>query len=60
MNNVNEDVRRASDKSQVPLWKVADKLGISESTMTRKMRHELSETEKKRILAIIADIAAKR
>ena len=57
---INEEVRKTAKNAKVPLWAIAEALQISEPTMTRKMRHELSETEKKRMLAIIADIAAKR
>ena len=41
----------------MPLWAVADALGISEPTMTRKLRHELEPEETEKILAVIGDIA---
>lgn len=51
MNNTT--IRNASKIAHMPLWKVADFMGISEATLTRMLRHELPEEEKQRILAII-------
>lgn len=56
----NQDIRTKAKKAKVKLWKICDKLGISESTMTRKLRHELPDTEKQRIFAIIDEIAAQK
>ncbi|MFQ9062863.1 MAG: hypothetical protein ACLR5X_15545 [Oscillospiraceae bacterium] len=43
----NFDLRTAAKNAGVPLWAIADALHISEPTMTRKLRRELGETEKK-------------
>lgn len=40
-------------------WEVAAKLGIGETSLSRKLRHELPETEKAKILAIIDELAKK-
>ena len=53
----NTDIRSANKAKKVPLWKVAGYLGISEATMTRKLRHELPPAEKEKILAIIDELA---
>ena len=53
----NQVIREAAKKNGVRLWQIADKLGISEPTMTRKMRHELNEEETERILSIITELA---
>ena len=53
----NLEIRRTAKANGVALWQVADKLGISEPTMSRKLRHELAEDEKARILNIIAELA---
>ena len=53
----NQEIREAAKKSKVKLWQIADKLGISEPTMTRKLRHELADEEKHRILNIIHELA---
>ena len=54
----NSDVRTKARENGVRLWEIADKLGISEPTMTRKLRRELPADEKKKMLAIIDEIAA--
>ena len=56
----NKDLREYAKAKKVRLWEVADKLGISEPTMTRKLRHELYADEKEKIISIIDEIAAER
>lgn len=56
----NSDVRTKARENGVRLWEIADKLGISEPTITRKLRRELPADEKQKILAIIDEIAAKK
>lgn len=56
----NTDIRAAAKESGVFLYAIADKLGISEPTMTRLMRRELSAEKKTQIKEIIAEIAAER
>lgn len=53
----NYDLRTAAKNAGVPLWAIADVLHISEPTMTRKLRRELDEDEKARILGIISALA---
>ena len=43
MENMN--LRRTAKAAKVPLWRIAEVLGISEPTMTRKLRRELDEDE---------------
>jgi len=54
MNNL--AIRQAAKAARLPLWMIADAMKISEPTMTRKLRRELAEPEKERILAIIRDL----
>ena len=54
MNNV--DVRLAAKGAGIPLWQIASKMGISEPTMSRKLREPLSEEDKQQILTIISDL----
>lgn len=56
MNNL--ELRTKARRNGVRLWEIADKLGVSEPTITRKLRRELPDNEKQRILAIIDEIAA--
>lgn len=55
MNNT--DIRKCAKTHGVRLWQIADELGISEITMSRKLRYELSEDEKQKILDIINELA---
>lgn len=55
MNNT--DIRKYAKTHGVRLWQIADELGISEITMSRKLRYELSENEKQKILEIINELA---
>ena len=50
-------IRRQARALGVPLWQIAKHLGISEATMTRRLRSELSENEKAEILEIISSLA---
>ncbi len=56
----NTDIRTTAKEKKVRFWEVAEYLKISEPTMTRKFRRELSEREKKYFLDIIDDIAAEK
>ncbi len=53
----NNEIRQRMKQSGVPQWAVAEKLGMSEFDMSRKMRHELSPEDKVEVLAIIEQIA---
>lgn len=56
----NQDIRQYAKKVGVRLWEVAEFLGISDPTMTRKLRHELPEPEKSRIMSIIDELAKEK
>ena len=53
----NKDIRELNKSHKIPLWKIAQYLGISEATMTRKLRHELPQEEKEKIFTIIEELA---
>lgn len=50
---INEDVRRELRIADMPLWALADALGVSEPTITRWMRHELSAERRQQIMDAI-------
>lgn len=54
---LNLDIRQAATEKGVKLWQVADRLGIADFTLSRKLRYELSQEEKTRIFAIIKELA---
>ncbi len=49
----NETVRRAARAANVPLWRVAAELGISEPTLTRWLRFPLTSDKEAAMLAAI-------
>lgn len=53
----NQVIRETAKKNGVALWQIADKLGINDGNFSRKLRHELADEEKNRILTIIHELA---
>lgn len=49
----NADIRAAAKNAGVFLYQIAAAMGVSEPTMTRKLRFELSDAEKKPIFETI-------
>ena len=56
----NQDIRNYARIKGVFLYEVGKALGISEPTITRKLRVELSKDEKAKIFQIIDAIAAEK
>lgn len=56
----NTDIRAAAKQNGVYLYAIAERLGISEPTMTRLLRRELPTDKKEQITSIIAEIAAEQ
>ena len=52
----NQDIRRAADAANIKLWQVAEGLGITDSTLSRRLRRELSGEEKAQIMGIIEQL----
>ena len=52
----NESIREEMQKNGVAQWQVADELGISEGSLSRKMRYELTSEDKRRVLKAIAKV----
>ena len=48
-----EMIRKALKDSGIKQWELSEMLGISEFTLSRKMRNELPQEEKERILNLI-------
>lgn len=53
----NLQIRDKARIENVHLWQIANKLGITDSTFSKKLRFELSEDETKKILDIIDELA---
>lgn len=56
----NNDIRTAAKDQKVKMWEIAEALGIQDSALSRKLRHELPEQEKAEVLEVIRSIAAKK
>ena len=56
----NNDIRTAAKDNGVCLWELADRLHISEPTITRRLRRELPDNEKQHIFSLIDEIAAEK
>lgn len=56
----NLEIRTAVKNSGFCLWQLAEQLGIADATLSRKLRKELSTTEKARYLQIIQQMTADR
>ena len=56
----NEIIRSTAKARGVCLWELADVLGVSEPTVTRKLRRELDEPERARFLEAIESVAKKK
>ena len=56
----NQDIRNTAKEKGVNLWEIAEYLKISDPTMTRRLRRELPQSKKNRILEIIDTIAQQK
>ena len=53
----NVDIKLIAAGKGVKLWQIADRLGIADCSLSRKLRKELSQEEKEHLLQIITQIA---
>lgn len=54
----NIDIRMKAMESGVSLWRIASRLGLSESTFSRRLRREMSEDERQQIYAAINELSS--
>lgn len=52
----NEEIRRAIGAAGLKQWEVADALGVLDCVLSRKLRKELPQKEKERILSVIQNL----
>lgn len=55
----NKEIRVTAKAYGVKMWQIAEALGIQDSALSRRMRHELPD-ERKQIIGIIENIAEQR
>lgn len=56
----NEDIRIAAKSAGVKLWEIAEAFGLNDGNFSRKLRRELSDADRERIMGIIHEIAGRR
>lgn len=56
----NQEIREAAISKGIRLWQIAYELGINDCNFTRKLRFELPQEEKQKILAIIDRLALEK
>lgn len=54
---VNPRIDERKTAANVPYWRIADELGISENTMLRRMRHQLPADQEAEVLEAIEKAA---
>lgn len=53
----NKEIREAAKQAGVCLWQIAERLGVNDGNFSRKLRRELSENDRTRVMEIIAELA---
>ena len=56
----NKEIRETLEKCNVRYWELAEKYGISPSSLSVKLRVELPESEKLKMLSLICEIAEEK
>ncbi len=56
----NAEIREAAKAAGVRLWEIAERYGLNDGNFSRKLRRELSDDERERVLSIIDSIAKER
>ncbi|MCC2836288.1 hypothetical protein MKC69_14215 [[Clostridium] innocuum] len=51
------DLRDYAKSKGVKLWQIAEKLNINDGNFSRKLRKELPDQEKKKIIMIVDEVA---
>ena len=60
MMSANMEIRNAAKKAGIRLWEVAAACGVNDGNFSRKLRQELPQEEKMKILAIIDRLDQKK
>lgn len=55
-NTANPQIRRELKENSIPFWKIAEKIGVSESTVVRWFRTELTPEQAERVNRSIQQI----
>lgn len=52
----NKDIRETAKQAGVCLWQIAERLGMNDGNFSRKLRRELNQEEREKIMGIIAEL----
>lgn len=56
----NVEIRNRAKERGVFLWEIAEKLGINDGNLSRRLRKELSESQKEQIFGIIDELSEEK
>lgn len=56
----NSEIRMKAKEKKVKLWEIADRIGLTDGNFSRKLRKELSDEEREKVLIVIDQLAAER
>ena len=59
-NSVNQEIRKEAKRAGVRLWEIAERLGMNDGNFSRKLRRELNQDERNKILTIISELGTER
>ena len=60
MEKKNQDIRKELARNGIPLWLIGKAFGVSEGTMVRWMREEMTDTKKAEIREVIKQLITER
>ena len=60
MTSANMMIRERAKESGVYFWEIAERLGIQDSAFSKKMRRELPDEEREKVLAIIHELSQEK
>lgn len=53
----NKEIKEYIKSRNIPMWRVAERLGIADSSFSRMLRYEISEEKRTQIKAIADELA---
>lgn len=56
----NQDIKEYAKEKNVKMWLIAERLGIADSSFSRMLRYNLSDSKRAKIKAIIDELAAEQ
>lgn len=58
MTKANSDIRAELKSKRIPVYAIADVMGVHENTVFRRLRHELPEQDKQTFRRIINELSS--